>query len=330
MARKNDDALLASMSKRRDPEKLSRDMESTPFAQLAAQVKESTMIPLANIYTSPFQSRVEGDREDEEMDEDYISDLAQTIEQDGLLNPIIVRVLESNTPRVGQKRVLESNTPHAPGPLYELIAGENRTRAHNVLGLEVVPGKVLHLTDIEAARALTVDNLVRKLMTDWELYLHVVMLRDVGAAGTHKELASLLGCSRTKVLQLECFGKLPERVHQILGKKPGLLGANQVYELTKAGLVEAAPDTVVEAVEKVAEGKINQSGMIGFVQRKVEKPFATQRKEFKLAGPQNVRIVTTETEAKIVGDIDFDKLRVLIEQNLPALRRTEDQIVDDQ
>lgn len=325
MSKKQDEALLASMSARRDPVKHAADMAATPFAQLAAQVKEQTMIPIASIFTSPFQSRVDAQPEGTEEDEDYLANLAATIERDGLLNPVLVRVSESDTGFSRKKRVSESDTPLPEGPHYELIAGENRVRAHILLGRDVIPAKVLRLSDVEAARALTVDNLVRRAMTDWELYLHVVMLKEVGAATTQKELAGLLGCARSKVGMLECFGRLPQRVRELLADKPGLLGATQVQALAAKGFLEEHPDAVADAVEKVAEGKIGQTGMVGFIERRVRAEPPSDRREYQLSiGKQKVRVVSKDGETRITGDVDSDALREVLQSHLERLIRREE------
>lgn len=351
MSKRNDAALLASLSSRRDPAKLAADMVDTPMAQLAAQMKETTFIPLANIYTSPFQSRVIGSPEEEAAYEDYLRDLAATLKRESMLNPIIVRelesprpgqkrlvevglpggVLESNTPEKGNGALLDSNTPPVDGPLYELIGGENRGKAHILMGADRIQAKVLRLTDVAAARSLTADNLVRRPMTDWELYLHVVMLRSVGAASTQGELAALLCCSRPKVVQLESFGRLPERVHQLLGQRPSLLGASQVQALNAKGFLEGHADAVVEAVEKVAEGKISQSGMVGFIERRLRSVGVAERREYSLTlGRSKVRIVSKDGETRITGDVDADALRDVLQQHLDRLIKRQDEALPDQ
>lgn len=349
MAKNQDAALLASMSNRRDPVKLARDMEDTPFAHLAAQVKDQTMIPITNIYVSPFQRRVEPVSEVSEEDETYLTNLAATIERDGLLNPILVRVLDSSTDfsrkkRVldsstgdsdvdenAKKRVLESSTPIVDGPCYELIAGEHRVRAFNLLGRDAIPAKVLQLSNVEAARALTIDNLVKRGMTDWELYLHIVMLKEEGAASTQKELAGLLSCSRAKVSQLECYARLPVRAKEILNARPALLGASQVQALASNGFLDQHPDAVVEAVEKVAEGKIGQTGMVGFIERRVREEPQSDRREYQLQiGKAKVRVVSKDGETRITGDVDSDALRDVLQQHLERLIRREDKPLADQ
>ncbi|WP_175787589.1 ParB/RepB/Spo0J family partition protein [Burkholderia anthina] len=341
MSKKLDNALAASFSTRRDPEKLARDMESTPFAQLAARMPDPSMVPIGQIVRSPFQSRVDMPRDEAPIDEDYIADLAASIEHDSLLNPIIVRELAPGTP-IPPERVLPYYGKASPGepasnglpyygqlnldaPIYELIAGENRVFAHMYLGRDVVSAKVLRIGDIEAARALTVDNLVRKGMTDWELYLHMVMLRRVGAANTQRELAPLLGCSRGKVAMLECYGRLPVRVQEMLGKKPTLIGANQVQMLATKGFLENNPEAVTEAVEKVAEDKISQTGMVGFIERRLRTASESDRREYALTlGRAKVRIVSAGGETRITGDVDAETLLNLLQQNLERLIKPAD------
>lgn len=349
MAKNQDAALMASMNNRRDPVKLARDMEDTPFAHLAAQVKDQTMIPITNIYVSPFQRRVETVSKVSEEDEAYLTTLAATIERDGLLNPILVRLLDSSTDFSRKKRVLESSndefrhgvspensvlessSPLVAGPRYELIAGEHRARAFALLGRDTIPAKVLRVSDIEAARALTIDNLVRRGMTDWELYLHAVMLKEVGAASTQKELAGLLSCSRAKVSQLECYSRLPARVKEILTEQPALLGASQVQALASNGFLDDHPDAVVEAVEKVSEGKIGQTGMVGFITRRVREEPQSDRREYQLqVGKSKVRVVSKDGETRISGDVDGDALREILQTHLERLIKRTDQPLSDQ
>jgi ParB-like chromosome segregation protein Spo0J len=327
------------MIARRDPVKHAAEMAATPFAQLAAQVKEQTMLPIAQIVRSPYQSRVDAQPQTVSPDaEDYIADLAATIERDGLLNPILVRQLPAGTEvtpdmtlpyygsRVGDDDALPYYGSLDPAqPIYELVAGENRVLAHMFLRRGAVPGKVLRLGDVDAARALTIDNLVRKGMTDWELYLHLVMLRKVGAATSQRECAALLGCSRGKVAMLECYGRLPARVREMLATKPDLLGANQVQALASNKYLEEHPNAVVEAAEMVAAGKIGQSGMVGFIARRVRAEPPSDRRAYQLSiGKAKVRVVSKDGETRITGDVDGDALREVLQSHLERLIRRDE------
>jgi hypothetical protein len=92
----------------------------------------------------------------------------------------------------------------------------------------------------------------------------VSLLREAGAAATHKELAALLGGSRSKVGQLECYGRLPPSVAEIVNKKLALLGANRVQALSIKGFLEDHPDVAIAAVQRVANGHLRQPGMVSW------------------------------------------------------------------
>ncbi|WP_455289732.1 hypothetical protein [Cupriavidus necator] len=75
-------------------------------------------------------------------------------------------------------------------------------------------------------------------------------------------------------------------------------------------MADTRPDLVVEAVERQAAQKIKQAGVLDFIQRKIAHRSVPFRKEIIIRSEaQSVKMVMHEDEAKIAGDIDFDKLR---------------------
>lgn len=90
-------------------------------------------IPLENITRSPFQSR-------QHFDQGELMKLADTIRAHGVLQPIVVR-------------------PQSAG--YELIAGERRWRAAQLVGLTTIPAVIREVSDDQAATLLLVENLQR-------------------------------------------------------------------------------------------------------------------------------------------------------------------------
>ena len=80
-------------------------------AKAADTGRKLTEIPVASIHRSPYQPRVT-------FDEESIAELAQSIRQVGLIQPLVVR--------------------KAPEGGYELVAGERRLRAVKSLGMEKV------------------------------------------------------------------------------------------------------------------------------------------------------------------------------------------------
>ena len=76
------------------------------------------------------------------FDQEKLEELAQSIKENGLIQPIIVR----KSPIIG----------------FELLAGERRFRASKIAGLELVPAIIKELTDQEMMRQAIIENLQRE------------------------------------------------------------------------------------------------------------------------------------------------------------------------
>ena len=142
------------------------------------------------IQASPYQPRVE-------FDEDDLDELAQSIAQHGVLQPIVVRKTD-----VG----------------YELIVGERRLRACRRLGLTTIPAIVRDYGDKQAAELALIENLQRKdlrLFEEAEGYRR--LLDEVGVP--QDELASRLGQTQATVANKLRLLKLPRSVREIISQK---------------------------------------------------------------------------------------------------------------
>ncbi|MDM7914581.1 MAG: ParB/RepB/Spo0J family partition protein, partial [Candidatus Eisenbacteria bacterium] len=98
---------------------------------------DARLIPLAAIRTSPMNPRAEVAKED-------FAELAASIKEKGVLEPILVRPSAKN------------------GTAFEIVAGERRFRASRLAGLPAIPAVVREMTDAEAAEIALVENLHRK------------------------------------------------------------------------------------------------------------------------------------------------------------------------
>lgn len=137
-------------------------------------------LPIGQLVLSPFQARTH-------FDESKLDELAQSIQAQGLLQPICVR---------------------PKGDVYEIIAGERRWRACQKLAKVDVP-VIIHQVDDKAAMALgLVENLQREDLNPIEQANGMARLLQEFSL-THQELADLLGASRAhitnhlRLLQLE-------------------------------------------------------------------------------------------------------------------------------
>ncbi|MFC5550275.1 ParB/RepB/Spo0J family partition protein [Massilia aerilata] len=296
-----DKGLEDSMRRRRPPRDIEEEVASTIFGDAANEAQLGKPIEVSQIADSAFQSRVK-------LDLDHVEMLVALIQKGGLLSPILVRPVEG-----GDKP-------------YELVAGHHRLEAFKRLKQTTIPAIVRRLSNAQAARALTAENTARKGLSDWELYKHMVMLQEQDAVQNKTELAEVMSVSRTQIYNLEAFASLPESVHPLLNESPEIIGAGLVYALKPLlddpVKGESAKLLVEEAFRLIEAKKLKQTGVKGWIERKLEGPVASSKKEyaFKEEG-LNIKVVLGPSSAKISGEFDSEKLHKLIQDNLAMLRK---------
>lgn len=149
--------------------------------------KEIFEISLKDIMPNRFQPR-------EIFEDSALQELAQSIKEHGVIQPIIVR-------KVGDK--------------YEIIAGERRFRASQLAGKETIPALVRDIDDKEAAKIALLENLQRKDLTPIEeakTYQTILKLDNI----TQDELAQNLGKSQSAVANKLRLLNLDEEVQTAL------------------------------------------------------------------------------------------------------------------
>lgn len=308
MPSKLEQQMAEQVARRAIPATSGADVGGTILGTMKREAGTSEMLKLRQLVRSRFQQR--GKR-----DEIYMENLVENIRSEGLLDPIIVRPLPAGTDIAGCYTI----TPPDPAlPLYELVAGHHRVDAFAILGREEIPGFIRHLSDTEAARALTSENTNRKGLSDWELYKHLGMLRKENAVASNVEAARVLNINRTIVQLLDGFAVLPQAVHDLLDDHPDLIGYNLAHKL-KAHCPQHAP-LVFDALVLLSQGKLTQAGVPEWIEKKVNPRQAKPRKDIELGN--GVRLVVTPDGARLSGNIDFEKLHKLVEDNLPHLLTT--------
>lgn len=127
--------------------------------------------------------------------EGELNELADSIRQNGVLQPIIVRQI---------------NEDH-----YEIIAGERRWRACKKAGLRFIPVIVKEASDKEVLHYAIIENIQRENLTPLEEAESYEKLRqDYGY--THEELAHVLGKSRSYISNTLRLNSLDEKVKQAI------------------------------------------------------------------------------------------------------------------
>ncbi len=145
-------------------------------------------IPLQSIRPNPHQPR-------RLFDEDGLQELAASIAQIGVLQPILVRPADNG---------------------YELIAGERRWRAAGIAALEVIPAIVRTTDDMSSMEQALVENLHRAVLTPLEeAAAYHQLIEDFDF--THEQVAERVGKSRSAVSNALRLMALPTEIQQYLG-----------------------------------------------------------------------------------------------------------------
>jgi len=183
---------------RADGEELSEPGGSLSAEVLGAHYKE---ISVTAIEPNPRQPR-------RVFDEDALDELAESIRQVGLLQPVVVRAVGS-----GQ---------------YELIMGERRWRASQRAGLTEIGAIVKQTQDIDLLRDALIENLHRQQLDPLEeAAAYQQLLDDFGA--THEELARKIGRSRPHISNTLRLLNLPPAVQKRVAA--GVLSAGHARAL---------------------------------------------------------------------------------------------------
>jgi len=178
-------------------------------------------IDINAIDTNPFQPRID-------FDEAEIAGLAASIDNQGLLQPVVLR----------QK-----------GARYQIISGERRFRAFRFLKRDSVPCIVkVKVTDREMLELALVENIQREQLNEIEkaiAYKRLIMEFSY----THEELAKQVGKSRASVTNSLRLLNLPEEVQQMVRKNEISMGhARAILSLDSA-------EKQIETARQIVEGK---------------------------------------------------------------------------
>ena len=144
-------------------------------------MEELKLIRISDIQKNPYQPR-------KEFSKEKIEELAQSIKENGLIQPIIVR----QSPVVG----------------YEILAGERRYRASITAGLSEIPVIIKKLSDQDMMIHSIIENLQREDLNPIEEAKAYQSLIDKGY--THADIAEKMGKSRPYITNLVRLLTLPD------------------------------------------------------------------------------------------------------------------------
>ena len=225
------------------------------------------------------------------FDEDALAELAASIREVGLLQPIVVRQLTRDS--------------------YELIMGERRWRASQQAGLAQIPAIVRDTADTDLLRDALIENLHREQLNPLdEAAAYRQLLDDFGA--THEELASRIGRSRPHISNTLRLLQLPPGVQ--LRVAAGVLSAGHARALLAMD-DPAMQDRIAQRI--VAEGlsvrAVEEIAVVGddTPAREPRRPRASQPEQPALREVANRLSDTLDTRVKV--ELGKRKGRIVVE-----------------
>ena len=223
--------------------------ENINFEDVEKEIVDSTSdkdiknIPISEIRSNPFQPR-------KRFDQEKLQELADSIKEHGLFQPIIV------------KKSIKG---------YELVAGERRTKAAQLAGYDKIPAIVKDFSDQEMLEVALLENIQREDLNpieEAEAYDQIIKKSGI----TQEELAKKVYKSRSYITNVIGLVNLPEEVKQlVIENKLSMAHAkilskledsdyviSLAYRIINEGMSVRTLETVVKGEEIAKKHKVNR------------------------------------------------------------------------
>ena len=227
-------------------------------------------IPLSQISPNPDQPR-------KTFNEKELSELAESIREKGVFSPIILRTVK--------------NKPY----LYEIVAGERRYRASQMLGLAEIPALVKELDDKNATEIALIENVQRENLNpieEAEGYENLMKKYQYSLA----DISKLIGKSESYIRNLMRITSLPDSVKQLI--REGKISSSHARTIA-----------VADNPEQMAHDIINDKLSVAETQKRVK---SSNRSEKSRSFTSNTldKAYVAKIESKLSSHLDSDvKLR---------------------
>ncbi len=233
-------------------------------ASLQTQEGGSVLLPLAQVEAGLKQPR-------KRFEEEALSDLADSIREHGILQPLTVRRLSSG--------------------YYQIIAGERRWRAAKQAGLSEIPALIIDADDRKVMELGLIENLQREDLNPMEeAEGYAVLINEHGM--TQEEVARRMGKSRPTVANALRLLALPANVQPLL--EDGVLSAGHARAILSVSGAENQQALAERVVKDGLSVRQAESLSKGFVADKADKPA-------KLPEKNSLSLYLAEAEKSLAG-----------------------------
>tara|TARA_B100000575_G_scaffold202489_1_gene164127 strand:+ start:43 stop:885 length:843 start_codon:yes stop_codon:yes gene_type:complete len=189
---------------------------------LSIDKKGLLLVPIEKIYRDEQQPR-------KEFDEEKISELAQSIKENGLIQPLIISVRDHDS--------------------YTIVAGERRWRASQEANLKIIPSLLLP-DDLDKDEISLIENIQRedlKISEEAKAYQRLIDKNNY----THENLSKIVGKSRSHITNLLRILNLHEYFFNLLNKGVITMGHARA-------LIGKTPDDYNnDLLSKISKGRIS-------------------------------------------------------------------------
>ena len=268
--------------------------EPLDFEQLERRIVEETPreeiveLNIKDLRSNPYQPR-------KNFDEASLQELAQSIKEHGVFQPIIVRKSIKG---------------------YDIIAGERRVKASQMIGLETIPAIIRDFTDAEMMEIALLENLQREDLTaieEAEAYKKMIEALNI----TQEELAKKISKSRSHITNMLGLLRLPNEVQDMLLHHQISMGHARVLSKLEA------EDQIIRLVNRVINESLSVRQLENIAEsdsykRKIpiRRKESESRKEYRyaeelLSDKLGTKVKVKERKIEITFDSYHDLNRIL-------------------
>jgi ParB family chromosome partitioning protein len=215
-----------------------------------------------------------------------IEELAASIREKGVLEPILVRNIAPNR--------------------YQIISGERRYRAATLADLDEIPAIELDVDDKEMLEIALIENIQRKDLTAFEEAEGFLLLQQ-RFNYTHERIAQVIGKSRTTITETLMINEIPDRIRAMC-REAGISNKSVLVQIARAGSEEA-----MEAiVRSYAKGEMSRED--------VRKQTASKPQPKKAGRPKNYTFELKDKSLPFKLNLSFNKPNVERGEVISAVR----------
>ena len=215
-----------------------------------------------------------------------IEELAASVREKGVLEPILVR-------QKGPNR-------------YQIISGERRYRAATMAGLDEIPAIELDVDDREQLEIALIENIQRKDLTPFEEAEGLYILQQKFGY-THEKISTVIGKSRTTVTETLLINDIPDRIRAMC-REAGISNKSVLVQVARASSEEA----MEQVVRAFAAGEMSRE--------QLRKQTASKPEPKKAGRPKNYVFALKDKALPFTLNLSFKKPNVEKSEVIDAVK----------